>query len=59
MTLKICKRCMTAKHIRGKKLICKRCEEEFDKENINRLQYCKHCGSVTKHVNSKCDRCGF
>ena len=32
MTLKRCKRCFTAKNIKGKKIICKRCEDEFDKK---------------------------
>jgi len=30
---KLCKRCFTMKNIRGKKELCKRCEEEFDKEH--------------------------
>ena len=32
MTLKLCKRCRTMKNIRGKKELCKRCNEEFDLE---------------------------
>jgi len=31
--IKLCKRCFTMKNIRGKKELCKRCEEEFDKEH--------------------------
>mgnify|MGYP001604000965 CR=1 FL=1 len=27
--LKLCKRCLTMKNIRGKKIICKRCEDEM------------------------------
>jgi len=36
MTLKLCKRCFTIKNIRGKKIICKRCEIELDKENLEK-----------------------
>lgn len=30
--LKQCKRCLTMKNIKGKKVICKRCEDESNKE---------------------------
>lgn len=42
--LKQCKRCFCAKHIRGQKIICKRCEEEMDKVNKDKLseQGAKH-----------------
>lgn len=30
--LKQCKRCYCTKHIKGKKMICVRCEKEFDLE---------------------------
>ena len=38
MTLKQCKTCFTMKNIKGKKIICKRCEEDFDKENKQKEQ---------------------
>lgn len=32
MSLRQCKRCFTMKNIKGKRLLCKKCEIEFDKE---------------------------
>lgn len=34
--LKQCKRCMTMKNIRGKLLVCKRCEKEIKEEYNNK-----------------------
>ena len=43
MTLKLCKSCLTMKNIRGKKLICKRCEEGNGLKDI-----CFNCNSIIK-----------
>jgi hypothetical protein len=32
--LKLCKSCLTMKNIKGKKEVCKRCENEMDKQEL-------------------------
>ena len=49
MKIKLCKRCFTMKNIKGKKIICKRCEEEFDKE-LHRKEDIKLQDEVLKAI---------
>ena len=37
MTLRLCIRCRSMKNIKGKKIVCKRCEDELHKIDKKRI----------------------
>ena len=59
MTFKQCVSCRTMKNIRGKKIICKRCEEELDKKCITQNTSSPSKVSNKLYISGVCNHCGI
>jgi len=52
-TLKLCKRCFTMKNIKTNDLMCKRCNDEFDKETFEEHEaHCTYCQAYNEQSKS-------